>query len=150
VGQKLKAGDYLKRKRILIMNQHRIILYVYDISIHKINYYANTVIERETVNMESRNEHEKVYATNPMFNQGKKQEIADRPGKICTNSNGNLYLVWYYEQHDLNEVLNDIYTHIIDSLSQPIRDTEDRLSELLRERRYIYNQKEQLSINKSA
>lgn len=111
-----------------------IVLYTYYIDEERLSQTSNLRLERETVNIESRNEHELIFAI-PVSQQMNKTRIpiASKPGKVYYNHDANEYRVWF-DTADRDKAIEAIGNYILDRVAREIRTHESFIKRLENER----------------
>lgn len=106
------------------MANRKIVLYRYNIDTQELDTYLDMTLERQTIDMESRNERERVYAVN--IPKKIRYEIAGKSDTIFYDRDSHTYLVWF-DKPDHNMAINAIGNYIINNIDAAIRDTEHLL-----------------------
>ena len=106
------------------MTNRKIVLYRYNIDTQELDTYLDMTLERQTIDMESRNERERVYAVN--IPKKIRYEIASKSDTIFYDHDSHTYLVWF-DKPDHNRAINAIGNYIINNIDAAIRDTEQLL-----------------------
>ena len=110
-----------------------IVLYTYYIDEERLSQTSNLRLERETVNIESRNEHELIFAV-PISQQMNKTRIpiASKPGKVYYNHDANEYRVWF-DTADRDKAIEAIGNYILDRVAPEIRTHQSFIKRLQNE-----------------
>lgn len=98
----------------------KIILYTYYIDEQRLETNNNLMLERNIVNLESRSEHELIFAVGTRLGRNIRVGIASKPGKVYHNSNNNTYNVWF-DAVDRDAAIEAIGNYILDNVSREIR-----------------------------
>lgn len=110
------------------MTKRKIALYIYDSDTKEFkSYTVGMTLERQIIDMESRNEHERVYAVNA--SKKIRFEIADRPDEVFHNHDNHTYSVWY-DKPDYYRAIDAIGNYILDHIAPVIRDSKSFLERL--------------------
>lgn len=118
----------------------RIMLYTYHIFNQCLSQTANLHLERDLDDVESRNEHELIFAvhTNPAINI--RLAIASKPGVVYHDQDSETYRVWF-DEPNRDKAIEAIGNYILDTISDEIKfhksfikrinEDKDRASKLL-------------------
>ena len=109
------------------MKPRKIVLYVYDSDIQQLDMIRDLTIERQILDIESRNERERVYAISP--SKKIRRIVADRPGKVYHDRDSHTYSVWYDGPY-YTMAVDAIGNYILDHIAPVIRDSESFLRNL--------------------
>lgn len=99
----------------------KIVLYTYNIDERRFSQTSNLMIEREVVNIESRDEHELIFAVGTVSGMHAcRIPIASRPGMVYFDKSSSTYRVWFDEPNK-DAALEAIGNHILDQVAPAIR-----------------------------
>ena len=111
----------------------KIVLYTYYINEERFNQTSNLRLERETVNIESRNEHELIFAISNQQMSHVRIPVASIPGKVYYDHNTSTYRVWF-DSPDRDKAIEAIGNYILDRVSPEIRTHQSFIKRLQTER----------------
>ena len=110
-----------------------IVLYTYHIDEQRFSQTMNLRLERELVNIESRNEHELIFAINDRPERRNRIAIASKPGKVYYDKDSETYRVWFDTQ-DRDKAIEAIGNYILDNVAAEIRTHESFIRRLNNEK----------------
>lgn len=113
----------------------KIVLYTYHIDEERFSQTSNLNLERETVDIESRNEHELIFAVSNNNNNMRQTRIAiaAKPGKVFHDYDSATYKVWF-DVPDRDKAIEAIGNYILDHVASEIRTHESFIKRLNAER----------------
>mgnify|MGYP006872996632 CR=1 FL=1 len=107
----------------------RIVLYAYHVDEERLSQTLDMTIERDIVNIESRNEHELIYAIPIHGNRNTRLAIASRPGKVYFDQDATCYRVWF-DTPDKDKAIEEIGNYILDRIHPEIKYHESFIKRL--------------------
>lgn len=107
------------------MTNRKIVLYVYDTDTREINTHFDMILERQIIDMESRNERERVYAVN--LSAKRRYEISDKSDTVFYDHDSHTYRIWY-DEPDIDRAIYAIGNYILNSIGSDILDIENLLT----------------------
>lgn len=110
-----------------------IVLYSYHVDEERFIQNSNLVLEREIVNIESRNERELIFAVSTTFTPKIRVAIASKPGQVYYNRDADEYRVWFYSP-DRDAAISAVGNYILDHVSAEIRTHASFIERLQKER----------------
>ncbi len=111
----------------------KIFLYTYHIDEERFSQTSNLMLERETVNIEGRNEHELIFAIGNSHMHQIRIAVASGPGKVYYDSNSATYRVWF-DGPDRDKAIEAIGNYILDRVAPEIRNHKSFIERLEKER----------------
>ena len=111
----------------------KIVLYTYHIDEERFSQTSNLYLERETVDIESRNEYELIFAVSNSNMRQTRIAIAAKPGKVFHDYDSATYRVWF-DAPDRDKAIEAIGNYILDHVASEIRTHESFIKRLNTER----------------
>ena len=111
----------------------KIVLYTYHIDEERFSQTSNLNLERETVDIESRNESELIFAVQNKHMRQVRIAIAAKPGKVFHDCDDRVYRVWF-DSPDRDKAIEAIGNYILDHVASEIRTHESFIKRLDAER----------------
>ena len=109
-----------------------IVLYTYYVDEERFSQTTNLMLERETVDIESRYEHELIFAVSTVGMRKTRIAIASRPGKVYYDENKHAYLVWF-DDVNRDKAIEAIGNYILDRVAPEIRTHQSFIKRLQHE-----------------
>lgn len=110
----------------------KIVLYTYHIDEERFSQTSNLMLERATINLEHRNEHELIFAIGSDHARQIRIAIAAKPGEVYYDRDSSTYRVWF-DEPDRNKAIEAIGNYILDRVSPEIRTHESFIKRLQNE-----------------
>lgn len=110
-----------------------IYVYTYNSDEQRFSHNGHMRLEREIINIESRNEHELVYAVNKHLDTPIRIALASKSGKVYFDKASQTYRVWFYTP-DRDAAIAAIGNYILDNISETIRTHQSFIDRLTKER----------------
>lgn len=98
----------------------KIVVYTYYIDEERFEQLNDLILERNIVNLETRNERELVFAISIQGTHNTRIAIAAKPGEVYYNRDNNCYRVWFYLP-DRDGAIEAIGNYILDRISPEIK-----------------------------
>jgi len=111
----------------------KIHLYSYYVNEENFKYDNDTLLERDTLNMESSNKREVTFAVKLHPQTHARIPISSKAGEVFYNSDTETYRVWFYEPNR-NKAIEAIGNYILDRVPPVIRQHESFIARLENER----------------
>ena len=111
----------------------KIVLYTYHIDEKRFSQTSNLYLEHETVDIESRNEHELIFAVSNNNMRQTRIAIAAKPGKVFHDFDDGVYRVWF-DSPNRDKAIEAIGNYILDHVASEIRTHESFIKRLDAER----------------
>ena len=111
----------------------KIVLYSYHIDEERLSCTRNLMLERELINIESRDEHELIFAINSTPASKTRLAISSKPGQVYYNKNNNTYRVWF-DSENRDQAIAAIGNYILDHVASEIKYHSSFISKLNEER----------------
>lgn len=111
----------------------KIVLYTYHIDEERFSQTSNLILERETVDIEGRNEHELIFAVSNNNMRQTRIAISIKPGKVFHDYDSRTYRVWF-DSPDRDKAIEAIGNYILDHVASEIRTHESFIKRLDEER----------------
>lgn len=98
----------------------KIVLYSYNIDEERFSCTSNLVLEREIINIESRDEHELIFAVSTIPSSKIRVSIASKPGQVYYNKDSGTYRVWF-DTADRDAAIEAVGNYILDHVADEIK-----------------------------
>lgn len=124
----------------------KIVLYTYNVNEERFSQTSNLILEREIVNLESRNERELIFAVGTLPNMRTRISVASRPGLVYHDRDSASYRVWF-DSPDRDKAIEAIGNYILDRIAPEIRTHQSFIKRLQNEQQQAINLLESVSKN---
>ena len=111
----------------------KIVLYTYHVDEERFSQTSNLMLEREVINLESRNERELIFAVGTLPSMHTRISIASRPGLVYYDQDSASYRVWF-DSPDRDKAIEAIGNYILDRVAPEIRTHQSFIKRLQNER----------------
>ncbi len=98
----------------------KIVVYTYHIDEKRFDQSNDLILERDTINIESRHEHELIFAVSNQAYKRSRVAIASKPGAVYYDHHANTYRVWF-NSPDRDKAIEAIGGYILDHIASEIR-----------------------------
>lgn len=111
-----------------------IVLYNYYVDEQRMDQNFDLVLERNYINLGSRNEHELIYAVSNKLDRKARYGIASKPGVVYHDHDANIYRVWF-DVPNRDKAIEAIGNYILDHVSSEIKSHKSFIERLEKEKK---------------